>query len=118
MVDDQWLSASAQARVNKSVDTIKSEKALWILTDEHGCVMLTTDDEEGVPVWPLDSLAKLWATDEWAHCKPMAISLDDWLKKWTTGMIEDGLMVMVCPIPGEEGEVIDPEDFAQQLTRG
>ncbi|GGW89825.1 DUF2750 domain-containing protein [Alteromonas halophila] len=117
MVDEQWLSGTAQSRVDKSLARIREQQSVWILTDEHGCVMLTTEDEEGVPVWPQGDLAALWATDEWAHCEPLAISLKDWLEKWTGGMLQDDLMVMVCPLPGEDGEVLDPEDFAQQLTK-
>ncbi len=116
MGNDQWLSADAASRVKKTVSTIQENQALWILTDEHGCVMLTTDEEEGVPVWPTGELAALWATDEWAHCEPLAISLKDWQSKWVSGMRQDELMVMVCPLPGEEGEVLEPDEFSEQLS--
>ena len=111
----QILQASPQARVTLSVDEIKSQEAVWILTDEDGCVMLTTDDEDGIPVWPSEALAKLWATDEWEACKPLQLSLSDWMKKWVPGMMGDALVVMVCPVPAEEGEVMMPDEFAELL---
>jgi hypothetical protein len=30
-------------------------------------------------------------------------------------MTQDELMVIVCPVPAEEGEVITPEEFADYL---
>lgn len=110
------LSVSAQQRLNETLKAIKEHETLWILTDEHGCVMLTADDEDGIPVWPDAGIASLWATDDWSHCEPLQISLADWFKKWVPGMKEDELLVMVCPVPGEEGEVMEPAEFAEQLS--
>ena len=42
-----------------------AQNELWILTDEHGCVMLNTEEEDCVPVWPNKEFAQAWATDEW-----------------------------------------------------
>ncbi|QJR82327.1 DUF2750 domain-containing protein [Alteromonas pelagimontana] len=109
------ISANAERRLNDTIALIRENKAIWILKDEDGCVMLTADDEDGVPVWPDAELAKLWATEDWSHCEPMAISYDDWLKKWTPGLIQDDLMLMICPVPGEDGEVYPPEEFADRL---
>ena len=109
------LEKNAFQRLEESLAIIKSSQTLYILKDEHGCVMLTTDDEDGVPVWPEASLALLWATEDWSDCEAMAISTSEFLEKWVPGMAQDDLMVIVCPVPAEEGEVISPEEFAQQL---
>ena len=61
------LEKNAFQRLEASLATIKAEEKLFILKDEHGCVMLTTDEEDGVPVWPDAELALLWATEDWAH---------------------------------------------------
>lgn len=109
------LEKNAVQRMTSSLETIKTEQKLFILKDDHGCVMLTTDEEDGVPVWPDASLALLWATEDWEHCEAMEISTKDFLAKWVPGMTQDELMVIVCPVPGEDGEVITPEEFAEQL---
>ncbi|NDV90644.1 DUF2750 domain-containing protein [Alteromonas sp. 345S023] len=109
------LEKNAFDRFEASLQLIKSAGELYILKDEHGCVMLTTDEEDGVPVWPEASLATLWATEDWSDCEPMAISTQEFLSKWVPGMTQDDLMVMVCPVPGEEGEVIAPADFAEKI---
>ncbi len=109
------MEKNAFQRMEASLSAIKEDKKLFILKDEHGCVMLTTDDEDGVPVWPDAELALLWATDEWAECEAMELSTKEFLTKWVPGMSQDDLMVIVCPVPGEEGEVISPAEFAEYL---
>ncbi|MCW8090267.1 DUF2750 domain-containing protein [Alteromonas sp. ASW11-130] len=110
------LTLNPEQRLTETLKLIEQNKQIWILTDQHGCVMLNTEDEEdGVPVWPESELAELWATDEWADCEPLSITLEDWIKKWQPGLAEDNLLVMVCPLPGEEGEVLSPEEFSAQL---
>ncbi len=114
--DHPFLAMKPDQRLAETLKLISQNKQIWLLTDEHGCVMLNTDDEEdGVPIWPEAALAELWATDEWADCKPLSISLKDWMKKWQPGLTGDNLLVMVCPLPGEEGEVLLPEEFSEQL---
>ena len=107
------LEKNTFQRLEASLASIKEQKKLFILTDEHGCVMLTTDEDDGVPVWPEAELALLWATDDWSHCEAMALTTDEFLTKWVPGMSQDNLMVIVCPVPEEEGEVITPQEFAQ-----
>ncbi len=109
------LEKNAAQRLDASLAIIKAEQRLFILKDEHGCVMLTTDEEDGVPIWPESELALLWATEDWAHCEAMELTTQEFLTKWVPGMTQDELMVIVCPVPAEEGEVITPEDFAEYL---
>ncbi|QPG06753.1 DUF2750 domain-containing protein [Salinimonas marina] len=109
------LNAGADVRMSETITSIKDNEEVWILKDGDGCVMLTTDDEDGVPVWPDAGMALLWATEDWADCEPMAVSLKDWLKKWTPGLMQDNLVVVVCPVPGEDGEVIDPDALAEKI---
>ncbi|MCW8108237.1 DUF2750 domain-containing protein [Alteromonas ponticola] len=112
------LAMAPEQRLQETLNLIIQHKEIWILNDEHGCVMLNTDEEEdGVPIWPSSDLAQLWATDEWADCQPLSISLDDWLNKWQPGLTGDDLLVMVCPLPGEEGEVLLPSEFSEKLRR-
>ena len=66
------LEKNAFQRLEASLATIKAEEKLFILKDEHGCVMLTTDEEDGVPVWPDAELA-LVGTEDWAHCEAMEL---------------------------------------------
>ena len=93
------------------------ERQIWILTDEHGCVMLNTEDEDCVPVWPHQELAEQWATGEWENCKAEAISLNKWHSRWTYGLEDDELAVVVFPNQNEEGVVLFPDEFDFELKK-
>ena len=41
-----------EKRLSYLLQQVVSNKRIWILADEHGCMMLNTDDEDCVPVWP------------------------------------------------------------------
>ena len=90
---------------------------VWILTDEHGCMMLNSEDEDCVPVWPNQEFANTWATGDWQLCKPEAIDLDIWLTRWTQGLEDDQLSVVVFPDHNEEGVVLYPTDLSHELQK-
>lgn len=113
----QIMQMPADKRYQYLLEQAKMNQQLWILTDEHGCVMLNSEDEDCVPVWPDQALAEYWATGDWAHCKAQAIALKDWLDRWTTGLQSDDLCLVVCPNPEEAGLVIEPDMFDDDLRR-
>lgn len=90
---------------------------LWILTDEHGCVMLNTEDEDCVPVWPNKAFAQAWATDEWQSCKAEAISLNKWFSRWSVGLADDDLALVVFPSQSEQGLVYYPDELEIELKK-
>ncbi len=40
-----------EQRLKYCVKEIVANRKVWILKDEHGCVMLNTEDDDCVPVW-------------------------------------------------------------------
>ena len=104
-----------EKRLDFLIKEARSTGELWILTDEHGCVMLNTEDEDCVPVWPSENFAKTWATGEWEDCKPMAIALDVWFERWTPGLEDDDVMIAAFPNPEEEGLILFPDEFDKEL---
>lgn len=86
-----------EQRLKYCVKEIVANRKVWILKDEHGCVMLNTEDDDCVPVWPNEEFAKQWATGDWEECEPEAISLNKWHSRWTTGLEDDELSVVVFP---------------------
>ncbi|KLV06934.1 phage-shock protein [Photobacterium aquae] len=114
---DDILALDAEKRFKYLVKEVVSNREIWILTDEHGCVMLNTDEEDGVPVWPNKEFAELWATGEWEECKAEAISLNKWHSRWTYGLEDDELAVVIFPDQSEEGLVISPEELDFELKQ-
>ena len=111
------LQYDAQQRYNYLLQEVIHNAQIWLLVDEHGCVMLNTDEEDCVPVWPNEEFAQAWATEEWSHCKAEAISLEKWRNRWTTGLEEDELAIVVFPNQHNEGLIFFPDEFDDALQQ-
>lgn len=107
----------ADERFNYCVKEITKHRKVWILTDEHGCVMLNTEDEDCVPVWPHEEFGNQWATGDWEHCKAESISTAKWFSRWTYGLEEDELAIAVFPNNEEEDVVLYPDEFEFELKK-
>ena len=114
---DEVIQLSAEKRHAYLLTQVTLNQKIWILTDEHGCVMLNSEDEDCVPIWPAEQFAKYWATGDWADCSPLAIPLQDWFDRWTKGLEGDGVSIAVFPNPDEEGVVVFPDIFDQELKQ-
>jgi len=109
------LAYDNSQRASYFLKEVVANNIVWILKDEHGCVMLNTEDEDCVPVWPNEEFAQAWATDEWQHCSAEAISLNKWFSRWTHGLTDDELSVVVFPSVDEEGLIFHPEELEIEL---
>ena len=105
-----------EGRYDYLVEQVKEHKELWTLQDSDGCVMLTTEDEDCIPMWPTEEAAALWAVDEWKDCQPLAIPLNEWQERWVCGMEDDDLFVAVFPVVDDLGVVIPPYELNERLT--
>ncbi|MGF1909995.1 DUF2750 domain-containing protein [Vibrio kasasachensis] len=105
------------ARFDAFFKTIAENKKIWLLIDEHGSVLLNTDDEECVPVWPSEEHALQWATEEWEGFTAEPISLAKWKSRWTMGLEQDDLLIVVFPDEAGEGVILDPEEFEFEMVK-
>lgn len=106
-----------EQRFKYCIKEIVANQQVWILKDEHGCVMLNTEDDDCVPVWPNREFAEAWATGEWSECEAEAISYNKWRSRWTSGLEQDDLSVVVFPNENEEGVVLFPDEFDFELDK-
>ena len=106
-----------EQRFNYCIKETVANQQVWILKDEHGCVMLNTEEDDCVPVWPNREFAEAWATGEWADCEAEAISFNKWRSRWTQGLEQDDLSVVVFPNDNEEGVVLFPDEFDFELNK-
>ena len=104
-------------RMNQFFNAAIADVKIWLRVDEHGSVLLTAGDEDCVPVWPTQEHAEQWATDEWEGFKPEAISVAKWKSRWTPGLEEDELSVIVFPDQQGEGIVLFPDEFDFELKK-
>ncbi|GAM58575.1 hypothetical protein JCM19231_4247 [Vibrio ishigakensis] len=106
-----------QERFNLFFKSAIESKKIWLLIDEYGSVMLNTDDEECVPVWPSDEHALQWATGEWEGFTAEPISIAKWKSRWTRGLEEDELSLVVYPDQDGEGIILYPDEFEFELVK-
>ncbi|WP_372873027.1 DUF2750 domain-containing protein [Shewanella sp.] len=111
----QITAMNPDTRYDYLVEQVKANQEIWTLQDVDGCVMLTTEDEDCIPMWPTEEAAALWAVDEWKDCEPLAIPLDEWLERWVTGMEDDELLVAVFPVQDDLGVVVPPWELESRL---
>ena len=108
---------SPEQRLQYLVKEVVKHQKVWILTDDDGCVMLNSDDEDCAPVWPSEAFAQAWATGDWADCKPAAIDLKTWRTRWTYGLEGDNVAIAVFPGEDEQGLVISAQEFDYELQQ-
>lgn len=111
------LNFDAEQRCKYLLKQVVANQEIWILTDQHGSVMVTTDEEDCIPVWPNQEFAQMWATNEWEGFEAKSIPLSQWHKKWTSGLEEDELSVVVFPLPDDEGAVFYPTELDDEIQQ-
>ena len=111
------MQLNVEKRYQYLLQEIAKHNAIWILVDDDGCVMLRSDDEDCVPIWPSREFAEYWATLDWSNCKALEVSVNDWKKKWTDGLIADDIQIAIFPNPDEAGLVIFPDEFEQDVKK-
>lgn len=110
------MNMTPEGRYDYMIEQVKANKVIWSLQDDDGCVMLTTEDEDCIPMWPSEETAALWAVDDWKDCEPLAIPLDEFLERWVSGMEDDDLFIAVFPVQDDLGVVVPPYEVNERLT--
>ncbi|GAB3025110.1 DUF2750 domain-containing protein [Bowmanella dokdonensis] len=110
------LTKTPEQRSEYLLSQIQATGEIWTLVDKDGAMILTTDEEDCIPVWPDAVFARDWINGDWSHCKPYSISLSDWQHKWLPGLEDDEIQVVMFPVPDEEGLVMAPWEIADKLA--
>lgn len=111
----EFTNFTPEQRLIYLVKECVASSQVWILTDDDGCVMLNTEDEDCAPVWPSEATAKAWATGDWEACQPHAIDLKTWHSRWSQGLEDDDVAIVVFPDENDEGLVMSAFEFDLEL---
>lgn len=112
---DKTLALSNYQRYQYFIEMVTELGEIWSLANDEGWVTLSTEGDNCLPIWPHADFAAQWATADWSDCKPKAISLDIWLKRWTKGLKGDETLLVVFPNLEEEALLVDPEELEDDL---
>ena len=104
------LKLSADERYDYFIRQVQSTGEIWSLANAEGWVAFSSEGDACLPVWPHPDFARLWATADWADCKPEMIEINTWLERWVPGMEADESLVVVFPDDQEEGIIVSPSE--------
>ena len=113
---DTLPTLPAQSRYDFLLKAIVENQTVWTLSSDQGVVLMSSDGDDCLPIWPAAEFAQQWASDDWSDCEPLAIDLDAWQQRWLPGMQQDGLVIAVFPGQREEGIVLEPLDLLEALS--
>ncbi|MFC6441479.1 DUF2750 domain-containing protein [Bowmanella sp. JS7-9] len=102
------LAMNADKRAEYHHQSVTANREVWTLIDDDGAVLLVDEELDCVPVWPAEVFVKEWINEDWAHCRPHKISLQDWQQKWLPGLADDDLDIIVFPLQHDGGVVESP----------
>lgn len=106
---------SAEERFDYFVDAIIKSKEVWTLSSDQGTVLMSSEGEDCLPVWPHPDFAEQWVSGDWSDCTAMSIDLGVWLERWLPGMDEDGIALAVFPGTEEEGIVVTAKEMRKTV---
>jgi hypothetical protein len=93
---------------------------VWGLESEEGWAQCESEkykDTPVIPFWSQPEYAECHRKNEWAKYQVVAISLEEFLDDWLTGMHEDVLLVGVNWGESLEGEDFEPLDILHEFEK-
>ena len=111
----QLETQASDKRYDYLLQQLIATQQIWILVGNGGSVLLNSDGDDCVPIWPHQSSASAWIKDEWADCTVTAISVTDWQARWTEGLLTDGISLAAFPNLQEEALVISADAFDEDI---
>lgn len=109
------MQMSADQRYDYLLAQAKETQKLWILVGDGGSVLLSSEGQSYVPVWPHQVLAEAHIQDDWSDCDCLSISVEDWQLRWTEGLKEDKLYIAGFIDEAESGVIVSPDEFHEDL---
>ncbi|WP_028670736.1 DUF2750 domain-containing protein [Saccharospirillum impatiens] len=113
----QDLQALSPAdRYDYLIERVQAGQSVWSLRSDQGTVLMSSDGQDCLPVWPHTECAQAWINGDWADCTPLSIDAAAWEQRWLPGLQADGVALAVFPSQDDEGIVVEPDDMAASLT--
>jgi hypothetical protein len=103
-------------RYDYLIEQVQAGHSVWSLRSDQGTVLMSTDGQDCLPIWPQADFAVAWIDGDWADCTPIAIDPAAWEQRWLPGLQADGIALAVFPSQDDEGIVVEPDDMAASLA--
>lgn len=113
---DEAFTLSAEDRYDYFVEKVAESGEIWSLSEGDEWLILRTDDEECLPVWPHPAMAEDWAGESHDGCKAKAISLEVWLERWVEGLEGDSITLAVFPGNDPDGVIVSAGELTDAIV--
>ena len=110
------LQLNADYRYDHFIAKVAQHQLLWVLKGDKGLLLLESEGDVCLPLWPHPEYAQAWIQDELASYELQSITLEVFLERWAEGLEQDNIAVAVFPLPDETGIVEDASELAETLV--
>ena len=119
MISSIPLTSDLDANCQRFIEHIQESGQVWGLKSEDGWVVVDSTDfeeREVIPFWSDETYAQAHCVGPWEGFKPVAITLEDFIDEWLTGMAEESVLVGPNWNSDLEGLELEPEEILERLN--
>lgn len=109
------LQLNADYRYDHFINKVAQHQLLWILKNEQGPLMLESEGDTCLALWPHPDYTQAWLQGELAGYQSQSITLEMWLERWCDSLTENQIAVAIFPLPDEIGLVEEASELADTL---
>lgn len=110
--------ATDEARRERFIERVVDVGTVWGLYGDTWARAEVGADVEALPFWSSRAEAARCIRGAWTDFVPRPIELEAFVTQWLASMVEDGIVVVVCPGPDEQGALVDPAALIEMLVIG
>lgn len=117
-VSSEPLSNNEEENLDRFIVEAIATGCVWGLEGPDGWALCPSEKHnqtDVMPFWSQPEFAQVHCVDEWSIYKPVAVSLEEFLDEWLTGMHEDVLLVGVNWDADMEGQEVEPLDLLSEI---
>jgi Protein of unknown function (DUF2750) len=109
------LSCEGAKRYEYLVKKTCDQEVVFSLWNDGWLLSADSTGNSYFPIWPHPAYAEICAEGEWKGSRAKAITLSDWMERWTTGLIADKRIIAAFPTKDNRGVSVAPLKFHDDL---
>ncbi len=89
-------TSNSDAGYQEFIQKVAAQDEVWGLEGEEGLAISSSsnnEEQDVIPFWSDEALARSVAAGDWANFKPASMSLAEFLENWLVGMHNDEVLV-------------------------
>ena len=99
---------SAEERSELLIMYCENAGEIWMLQGEQGFIMMETDTDLSLPVWPHKDFAVNWQNEHGVVAQPQVVDIDTFVSTWAPGLEANNTTIVAFPFAGKDENMILP----------